>query len=153
MAMCLEILDHLAGTNREAIPVMVVRRAANFGRPNSLMAASSKSGFAPSAPSPKIKVFTGGAVNTVVSLADRPLVVGRSHDADLRLDDEGVSRTHCKVYVRDGLIYVEDLGSANGTLVNGVTIVGATAIGPGDRVQLGLAVFGLDDEEESPHSA
>jgi hypothetical protein len=151
--MCLEILDPAGGTNREAMPVMVVRRAANLGRLNGVIAVSSKSGFAPSVPSPQIRVYTGGAVNTVVSLSDRPLVVGRSHDAGLRLDDEGVSRTHCKVYVRDGLIYVEDLGSANGTLVNGVTIAGATPIGPGDRAQLGLAVFGLDEEEESPHSA
>jgi DNA segregation ATPase FtsK/SpoIIIE, S-DNA-T family len=147
-------LDHPLGTNPEAIPVMVVRRAANLGRPNGVMAASSsKSGFAPSLPASKIKVLTGGAVDTIAGLSDRPMVVGRSHDAHLRLDDEGVSRTHCKVYLRDGLIYVEDLGSANGTLVNGVTIVGATPIGPGDRVQLGLAVFGLDDEEDPPHSA
>jgi pSer/pThr/pTyr-binding forkhead associated (FHA) protein len=133
---------------------MVVRRAAKLGRPNGVMAApSSKSGFAASLPASKIKVFTGGAVNTVVALSERPTVVGRSHDADLRLDDEGVSRTHCKVYLRDGLIYVQDLGSANGTLINGVTIVGEAPLGPGDRVQLGLAVFGLDDDEESPHSA
>ena len=133
---------------------MVVRRAVNLGRPNRVMAApSSRSGFAPTLPAPKIRVFTGGAVNTVISVSERSIVVGRSHDADLRLDDEGVSRTHCKVHVREGLIHVEDLGSANGTLVNGVTIAGPTPIGPGDRVQLGLAVFGLDDGDEPSDSA
>jgi len=133
---------------------MVARRAP-VRVPNNRL---SSSGIAPSAPPPRLRVYSGGAVDTVVGLTERGVVIGRSHDADLRLDDEGVSRTHCKVYPREGLVYVEDLGSANGTLVNGVAIEHRVLLAPGDRVQVGLALFGLDDEDEeeeepSPRSA
>jgi diguanylate cyclase (GGDEF)-like protein len=46
------------------------------------------------------------------------LVLGRSDDASLRLDDEGVSRAHARVVVSDARVQIEDLGSRNGTFVN-----------------------------------
>lgn len=50
---------------------------------------------------------------------DGEVVLGRSEDATLTLTDNSVSRQHCKVAFADGLYVIEDLGSMNGTLVNG----------------------------------
>jgi pSer/pThr/pTyr-binding forkhead associated (FHA) protein len=51
-------------------------------------------------------------------LVDR-LVVGRGTDADLRINDPGVSRRHAELRLEAGDVVVEDLGSTNGTLVDG----------------------------------
>lgn len=65
-------------------------------------------------------------------------VVGRGHDADLQLDDESVSRRHAKLAVlSDGEPAIEDLGSQNGTFINGKPIVGSARLHVGDRITLG----------------
>ena len=51
-------------------------------------------------------------------VADR-LVVGRGTEADLRINDPGVSRRHAELRVEDDALVVADLGSTNGTLVDG----------------------------------
>ena len=53
------------------------------------------------------------------------------------LDDGFVSQVHARLYLRDGNAYVEDLGSRNGTLVNGQPLQGALRLRRGDRVQFG----------------
>ncbi|HYE20731.1 MAG TPA: SpoIIE family protein phosphatase [Tepidisphaeraceae bacterium] len=70
---------------------------------------------------------------------DRPtLILGRGADADVRLDHGMVSRQHCQ-FTRDdaGHWAVKDMGSRNGTTVNGVPVNGDRAIGPGDRIVVG----------------
>jgi pSer/pThr/pTyr-binding forkhead associated (FHA) protein len=65
-------------------------------------------------------------------------VVGRGRDADLQLDDESVSRRHAKLAVMsDGEPAIEDLGSQNGTFINGKAIVGSARLHVGDRITLG----------------
>jgi len=68
------------------------------------------------------------------------IVVGRSNDADLRIDDPGVSRRHMEVRVVDGAngprVTVLDMGSTNGILVNGKRVEEAT-IGDGTVVRIG----------------
>lgn len=57
---------------------------------------------------------------TVDVYSGRPIVVGRSKkNSNLHLGFEGVSRVHAKLQYRDGVLYVTDLGSTNGTYVNG----------------------------------
>jgi FhaA, N-terminal domain/FHA domain len=64
-------------------------------------------------------------------------VVGRSRDCDVVLDDAGISRRHAEIRPgREGWT-VQDLGSTNGVRVNGVEVRGASALAPGDRVELG----------------
>ncbi len=63
-------------------------------------------------------------------------------DIDLTPDgglEEGVSRRHCKIYEKDGEYFVEDLGSANGTFLEGerLTPYLPHTLGDGDRLQLG----------------
>ena len=64
--------------------------------------------------------------------------VGRdSSVTDLAVSDPRASRAHLAVFVRDGVPMVEDLGSSNGTYVNGVKIDSATALADDDRIRLG----------------
>lgn len=64
-------------------------------------------------------------------------VVGRSTDCQLSLDDGLVSRRHALLTVGDGTTTIEDLGSRNGVLVNGVKITGALALDDGDEITIG----------------
>lgn len=61
--------------------------------------------------------------------------VGRSADCELTIDDPRVSRNHAKLLVEGEKVTLEDLGSANGTLVNGQRLVGSTVLANGDEVQ------------------
>jgi hypothetical protein len=68
-------------------------------------------------------------------------IIGRGHDADLRLSDPGVSRHHAQVELRDGDAWVEDLGSTNGTTLDGSPISAPTLMTSGQRITLGSTVL------------
>lgn len=61
------------------------------------------------------------------------IVIGRKSDCDLCLDHKGVSKLHCVLVKTDGLLVLRDLGSTNGTRVNG-TRVRRAALLPNDKV-------------------
>ncbi len=68
----------------------------------------------------------------------RRVLVGRAPTADVRIDDPAVSRLHARIEMRDDGVYVEDLGSRNGTTVNGVLSEGQR-LAAGDEVGIGAA--------------
>lgn len=72
------------------------------------------------------------------------LSVGRSKDADVRIDDRYASSIHARVFSRGGRFYVEDMNSTNGTLLNGATLQGEAELIDGDSVQIGDTVFRLE---------
>lgn len=88
-------------------------------------------------------------------IVDGPLPVGRSGDG-IALDDERVSRHHCELDVRDGVLVVRDLASSNGTLVDGVAVTGTVPLGVGAVVRIGdvcIEVVGpLDRAAAAPTS-
>src|SRR5688572_15979575 len=67
-------------------------------------------------------------------------VIGRGTEADIRLPDTGVSRKHVDVVLDGGTATVEDLGSTNGTLVNGRR-VSRQALADGDVIRIGHSVL------------
>ena len=67
-------------------------------------------------------------------------VIGRGTEADIRLPDTGVSRKHVDVVLDGGVAMVEDLGSTNGTLVNGRR-VSRLALADGDVIRIGHSVL------------
>jgi hypothetical protein len=76
---------------------------------------------------------------------DGELILGREHgSADVVIDDPGVSRRHARVITDTGGVIVEDLGSSNGTYVNGERISGPVEIATGDEVQVGATVLGVE---------
>ncbi len=74
----------------------------------------------------------GGAA---IELAKDLLVVGRREDCDLRLEHKSVSKIHCVIVKTDGLLMLRDLGSTNGTRVNG-TRVRRAALLPNDQLNI-----------------
>jgi pSer/pThr/pTyr-binding forkhead associated (FHA) protein len=69
--------------------------------------------------------------------------IGREGSTGLALDDEQASRRHARVAAQGDTATVEDLGSTNGTYLNGQPIEGQRTLRPGDRLRVGLTVFEL----------
>jgi hypothetical protein len=78
-----------------------------------------------------------------------PVVVGRSSDLDMVLVEEMVSRRHAHIEMRNGVVHVEDLGSTNGTFVNGERVQKAS-LTEGDRLLIGTSILKLVAVEDSP---
>ncbi|HVH97109.1 MAG TPA: DUF4388 domain-containing protein [Enhygromyxa sp.] len=70
-------------------------------------------------------------------------VAGRSNDADLVLPDDTVSRKHARIYSARGALWLRDLGSRNGTLVNGRSVA-HHRLRPGDRITIGASLLRVD---------
>jgi ABC-2 type transport system ATP-binding protein len=71
------------------------------------------------------------------------IVVGRDASADLVLDDDQISRQHLQLTAADGHAIVEDLGSTNGSFVNGRLLTGPESLSGGDRIQVGRTLIEL----------
>ncbi len=63
--------------------------------------------------------------------------IGRSPTCAVKIEDPFVSAEHAVISLRDGHLWIEDLGSTNGTFVNRRQIAGPTPLQPGDVVQVG----------------
>ena len=70
--------------------------------------------------------------------------IGRDADCNLRPASQAISHKHCAVLIRDGKVFVLDLSSTNGTLVNDVVVSGEVEVKNGDRLKLGPLDFKLD---------
>lgn len=71
----------------------------------------------------------------------RRILVGRSPTADLRLEDPSVSRLHARIEMRDDGVYVEDLGSRNGTMVDRDAVEAPRRLEIDDEVMVGSAAL------------
>lgn len=69
------------------------------------------------------------------------MTVGRAAGCDLVFDEQYVSQVHTRIFSREGSVFVEDLGSTNGTWVNGSRAVGQMPARLGDRIQIGNVVM------------
>jgi FHA domain/Domain of unknown function (DUF1707) len=76
---------------------------------------------------------------------DRQVVLGRSRDCDCVLAEPSVSRRHAELRREGARWLLRDLGSRNGTRVNGVRLLDEAEVGPGDRVSFGDARFRLGE--------
>jgi len=86
-------------------------------------------------------------------LLDRPeMLVGRGDTAPIRLNDRQVSRRHALVRRTDGEYVIEDLGSKNGTFVNGRPLTSSHILQDGDEVQIALSfkLLFVDSEATAP---
>jgi pSer/pThr/pTyr-binding forkhead associated (FHA) protein len=83
---------------------------------------------------------------------ERSVTVGRGRRADLVLDDPTVSSEHASISVEGLTLVIEDLGSSNGTVVNGEPVVDAVRLGDGDRIRLGDTEIAVRLEPEGPDS-
>jgi diguanylate cyclase (GGDEF)-like protein len=89
-------------------------------------------------------------------VCDRPITIGRDEDIELPLRDGSISRRHCKVErTSQGRYLLSDLGSTNGTRLNGAKVQEPTALSEGDKIFLGTTIvkFGWSDELDAAYHA
>ncbi len=99
---------------------------------------------------PYLIVYGGDDAGRMIPITDE-LTVGRSRQAGLPLTGEGVSRIHARLFRKGGQTFVEDLGSTNGTRLNGDELQAAAILKDGDHIQVGVNLilkFSLQDEAQ-----
>ena len=69
------------------------------------------------------------------------ITVGRAAGCQVTVDDTYVSQLHARVFTREGQVFVEDLGSTNGTYLNRAKVAGPMVMQRGDRLQVGNTVL------------
>jgi len=82
-----------------------------------------------------LEIFERGATRTFDGLP--PFEIGRTADAQVALADPEVSRRHASFQSRNGIVYVDDLSSRNGTFLNGRRVTEAIEVREGDAIDVG----------------
>ncbi|MCS6977204.1 MAG: FHA domain-containing protein [Gemmatales bacterium] len=98
-------------------------------------------------------IVKGGPKGRMIALRDGETLVGRAKGCKLRLMASDVSRRHCLLTLTGDRLRVEDLGSVNGFVVNGVRRRDAAWLMPGDRLRIGPVefLFVYDPDSHPPH--
>jgi pSer/pThr/pTyr-binding forkhead associated (FHA) protein/antitoxin component of MazEF toxin-antitoxin module len=131
-------------------PPSTLRPATSAGTPSAKSRVENGAGSTPpsssSGPSPapakkgavpEVVVEQKGEEVLRIPMTGQELVIGREHTADVHLDDRALSRKHAKVEKRGAALWVSDLGSANGTYVNGEKATEPRPLLAGDVIGVG----------------
>ena len=73
----------------------------------------------------------------------KELIIGRDAACDIPFDDPAISRRNSRVFLAGGVVYLEDLGSQNGTYLNGARVEMASVLRSGDEIVAGDTAFRL----------
>ena len=97
----------------------------------------------------QLLVVQGKSASQAIKIGTSVMTVGRQQDCQLRIASSQVSRKHCQIFEKKGLLLVKDLGSSNGTLVNGKRIADQRVLEPGDELTVGSVKFRIERQEET----
>jgi predicted component of type VI protein secretion system len=89
----------------------------------------------------KLVVLGGKHPGQEIPVSGQEFLVGRAPECKLRPNSDMVSRRHCMINLGDGKATIRDLGSRNGTLVNGQKIAGEHELRTGDKIKVGPLEF------------
>lgn len=99
----------------------------------------------PPAPAPRLArtlvIEKGPLAGREIDLQGQALLMGRAQDADLVLEDDYASGRHARLFPQGTRWFLEDLGSTNGTYVDGNQITRALTVGPGNSIRIGKTVM------------
>ncbi|MBN2451490.1 MAG: PEGA domain-containing protein [Lentisphaeria bacterium] len=95
----------------------------------------------------KIRVIEGREAGFEASVPPEGFRVGRGRDNDLVMQEEGISRHHCRICRAGGEWLIEDLNSMNGVTLNGERVVGTAKLQPGDRIVICRQVLAVGEDE------
>jgi hypothetical protein len=85
--------------------------------------------------------LTGEHVERVYELSDEQVIIGRRSDCAVSLSGNTISRRHAQIRHADGQYFLADLGSTNGTMLNGEILVGEEQLR--DRDEIGVGIYKL----------
>lgn len=94
----------------------------------------------------RLIIAHGPGAGRTITRSTTGAVIGRQPGLELTLDSAAVSRRHARVTWDGERVFVEDLGSSNGTLINETRIPGRTELRLGDSMRIGTSVFQLESE-------
>jgi serine phosphatase RsbU (regulator of sigma subunit) len=100
----------------------------------------------------RLIVESGNEEGMVFPLGEGAITIGRSASATIQIVDKRISRHHIALRLNRDTYQVEDLGSKNGTLMNGEPLVGVVKLKSGDRLQMGDTVLVFEREPGEPAS-
>ena len=89
---------------------------------------------------------------TPIDVTKDLILVGRKEDCDVRIDHKSISKLHCVVVKTDGLLLLRDLGSTNGTRVNGQRVRRAALL-PNDELQIASLRYTVHFSADEPPAA
>ena len=87
--------------------------------------------------STKLVIASGKSSGKAIVVKKERFLIGRAEECDIRPLSDEVSRRHCAVHIEPDTVWVEDLGSRNGTFLNGSRIAEKTKIFDGDLIKVG----------------
>ena len=93
-----------------------------------------------------LKVIEGKQTGTLIPLNREKFLIGREEDCQLRPNSDLVSRHHCVIAIDDFTVRIRDLGSTNGTFVNGQRITTQVVLKQGDQIRIGKLAFEIQIE-------
>lgn len=96
----------------------------------------------------KLVVLAGAKKGAAVPIKKSSFIIGRSKECALRAGSDAISRKHCELRQGDAGVSVRDLGSRNGTYVNGAKIEGTLSLSHGDTLKVGPLEFRFESEGE-----
>jgi pSer/pThr/pTyr-binding forkhead associated (FHA) protein len=98
----------------------------------------------------QLLVVRGRSASTALKLISGLTTVGRTDECQIRIRSSQVSRRHCELFEKQGSLVVKDLGSSNGTFVNGKKVRGEKVLEPGDELTVGQVTLKVARVGEAP---
>jgi pSer/pThr/pTyr-binding forkhead associated (FHA) protein len=89
----------------------------------------------------RLKVMHGPSAGKEIKISKAPFVIGRQDDCHLRPKSDAISRRHCELVFGESQVIIRDLGSKNGTYVNGDRVAGDRVLKLGDHLKVGPLEF------------
>jgi pSer/pThr/pTyr-binding forkhead associated (FHA) protein len=98
----------------------------------------------------RLKVLSGKSAGKLIHVPYEEFLIGRSDACHLRPKSDAISRKHCRILVASDAVFVEDLGSRNGTFINGERVTQKRAVQSGDHLRIGKLEFEFLIEAAAP---
>jgi hypothetical protein len=100
-------------------------------------------------PQASLVVRQGAQVGTTFSITSSEAILGREEGIDISVRDPEVSRRHARITWQSGNYYVEDLGSTNGTFLNGALVTSPQPLRSGDTIGIGQTMLVFQTQAEA----
>lgn len=91
----------------------------------------------------QLVVTEGALAGTRITLGDKPILLGRANDSTLVLTDDYASTRHARISLTDGVWFLEDLGSTNGTYVGQSKVTAPVPVQAGVSIRIGRTAMEL----------